>query len=321
MSDNSTMVDSTGGIVDTRNIGLTNEQKRLRKVLLQCLYDSGGGHYGGSLSALDIIHVLCKDVVFLPRHTSLDTRDKLILSKGHAAPALYTVMSDLGLIPGLKLSGYARYGGMLEGHPDMTTTPHVDFSTGSLGQGYAVGLGIAIALRPFGRHVWVIVGDGECQEGQLWETMMIVSRYRVTNLHLIIDENGAQECGWGHRPEISQLPLVGLMAKLTSFGLSVSEIDGHNEDALKRTFSMVREGDMGPTAIIARTRKGAGIHRMEEHGTLYHDTSRKCVLRASQRYRRREHVNMGNRRRFGRLLWTGVIRTNLFFAVHTSRYC
>src|SRR5438128_5916491 len=169
------------------SVSLLTEATELRREIIEGLFACGGGHYGGALSVLDIILTLYRRILrTAPDQPNHPSRDRFILSKGHSAIALYAVLRRFGFFND-SLTGYGQADSMLEGHPDMTVLPGVDFSTGSLGQGLSVGLGMAMALRSTDQNVWVVLGDGECQEGQVWEAAMLAARYRIDNLHAIID--------------------------------------------------------------------------------------------------------------------------------------
>ena len=170
----------------------------------------------------------------------------------------------------MSLSEYGEYSSGIEGHPDMLATSGIDFSTGSLGQGVSAGAGMAIALRSKGAHIWVIVGDGECQEGQVWEAALFGARYNLSNLHVIVDANGAQEIGWQHDPSLPQEPMPQLGAKWSSFGWIVRELDGHDQQALRDSLLDLRQQTRAPSVIIAHTRKGKGVKCIEADPVRYH---------------------------------------------------
>jgi transketolase len=237
---------------------------RVRAAILDALFKTGGGHYGGSLSVVEILVSL-----YHARRLELASRiDRLILSKGHAAIALYAVLKEFGHINS-DLRAYGSYASGLEGHPDMNATPGVHFSTGSLGQGVATGLGMALALQRQGGHVWVVLGDGECQEGAIWEAAMVASRYRCSNLHIIVDCNGAQECGWNHDPRIDSTPLPDALQKWISFGLATQILNGHDLASLESWIRWSAEA-AGPNVALAQTKKGAGIRLFEQDPKRYH---------------------------------------------------
>jgi transketolase len=239
------------------------------------LFAAGGGHYGGAMSVVDILIALYGSVPGRELFAYQDSgRDRLILSKGHAAIALYAVLKQFGIIDSsTSLGGYGHLNRRLEGHPDMTQTPGVDFSSGSLGQGLAAGLGMAFALRQAGGHVWVVVGDGECQEGQIWESAMLASRYQISNLHVIVDVNEAQEVGWTYQPHLNQTPSPNSLQKWTSFGWAAREVDGHCYESIVTEFSRMRGNKYLPTVVLASTMKGKGISMFEENPVEFHCTS------------------------------------------------
>jgi transketolase len=234
--------------------------RRARLDVVDALFNAGGGHYGGALSVIDILSVLYSERQI---GCKSDDSDRLILSKGHAAVALYSVLNEVGQLH-VDLNRYGSHAAGLEGHPDMTATPNVHFSTGSLGQGLAVGMGMALFLRQVGSsaHVWVVLGDGECQEGQIWEAAMLASRYGLGHLHAIVDENEAQECGWSHEPTLDQRPLPNAVAKWKAFGWHATRFDGHSHQTLKR-WLMNACGCSKPSVALARTTKGRGARILE----------------------------------------------------------
>lgn len=267
--------------------------RTIRRRIVASLYASGGGHYGGSLSVVEILAVLCRDFVFKGEASSASrdngsgdnayqtnvprddlARDKLILSKGHAAIALYATLAQLGRLDPSQLLRYGALGSGLEGHPDLLSTPYIDFSTGSLGQGLAVGAGMALALRGTGRHVWVVLGDGECQEGQVWEAAILTARHRLANLTAIVDANGAQDFGFAHNPHLTQSPLPDLAHVWTAFGWHAVEVDGHDVDSLQAAFEAASHRPLAskPSVIIAKTRKGAGVRMFESAPARFHCT-------------------------------------------------
>jgi transketolase len=256
----------------TDQLSLSDEASALRRDLIEALYASGGGHYGGSLSVIDVLLVLYRRVLRVaPRSPCHPDRDRFILSKGHAAIALYAVLRRLGFFSD-PLSGYGRAGSRLEGHPDMATVPGVDFSTGSLGQGLSVGLGMAMALRTADRHVWVVLGDGECQEGQVWEAAMLASRYGAGNLHAVIDVNGFQECSWPAPHPWDTPPVDDLAQRWKAFGWRVWNVDGHDHQKLCRVFAAANAVSTRPTVIMSRSRKGKGVPVIEADPVRFHCT-------------------------------------------------
>lgn len=249
---------------------LSTEAALLRKEIVLALHASGGGHYGGSLSVLDLLLTLYRCQLRTdPRAPRHPARDRLILSKGHAAIALYAVLRRVGVLDA-PLADYSRTGSPLEGHPDMGTHPGVDFSTGSLGQGLSVGVGMALALRHTGAHVWVVLGDGECQEGQVWEAAMLAARYRLHNLHAVVDANNFQELGWTHDPAFAQAPVPDAAQKWRAFGWNVAEVDGHDHAALAGCFRRMAADEGAPTVAIAHTVKGKGFASLVAEPVRFH---------------------------------------------------
>jgi transketolase len=196
-------------------------------------------------------------------------RDRLILSKGHAAIALYAVLRRLGFFTA-PLGSCGKAGSPLEGHPDMTQLAGIDFSTGSLGQGLSVGLGMALARRGTPAQIWVVLGDGECQEGQVWEAAMLAARLRADNLHAVIDANGFQEWGFTQDAGAPAPPVEDLARKWSAFGWRVEEVDGHDHDALAAAFSAALAANGRPTVTIARTVKGKGSPIIEADPIRFH---------------------------------------------------
>jgi transketolase len=226
---------------------------RIRRAVLDGLHAVGGGHFGGCSSCVELLLAL-----FASRAMACvgPTGDKLLLSKGHASMTLYAVLSMLNadVEP---LRRFGALGTQLQGHPDRTRFSLMDFSFGSLGQGVAVGIGMALALAPEHRHVWVVLGDGECQEGMIWEAAMLASRYRLANLLVLVDANGQQECGWGHDPTLEQQPVPDDLRKWSAFGWIAQDVDGHDLGAIVDRVGSIANGDDAgrPSVLIARTRK------------------------------------------------------------------
>jgi len=253
------------------DLHFADEVRLLRRDIVDALWHAGGGHYGGSLSVIDVLWVLYRHCLrcapAAPRHPA---RDRLILSKGHAAIALYAVLRRLGFFE-VPLRSYADMESILEGHPDMGTVPGVDFSSGSLGQGLSVGIGMALALRGSGQRVWVVLGDGECQEGQVWEAAMLAAACRLDHLHAVVDVNRYQEWGWAategepHPPPIAQMA-----AQWTAFGWRVIECDGHDHEALVHATAQAQDTTGGPCVVLANTRKGHGVALVESAPWRFH---------------------------------------------------
>jgi transketolase len=245
--------------------------RRGRLLVIESVANAGAGHIGGPLSAMDLLVGLFFGVLRIrPDEPGWPDRDRFILSKGHSAIGLYAVMAMRGYFPVEELATFDHAESRLQGHPDMTRLPGLEASTGSLGQGLAVGLGIALGCRMRGLpgHTYVMLGDGEIQEGEVWESIGVAARYRLGNLTAIVDRNGLQQYGWPLKPgEASrgdrQDPLaeVRLADALTAFGWRVITIDGHDLEAIVAAGVAVRErsGEGRPTAILAETVKGRGV--------------------------------------------------------------
>jgi transketolase len=271
----------------TTQLPLVEEAQNVRREVVQALHACGAGHYGGSLSVVDILLTLYRQhLTLLPSEPLHPQRDRLILSKGHAAMTLYAVLRRLGYFEE-SLERYASLGSILEGHPDMRCTPGVDFSTGSLGQGLSVGAGMALALRNQRPRVWVVLGDGECQEGQVWEAALVAAEYQLDRLHAVVDANGFQEWGWrrGSVGAGRPLPVPDLAAKWRAFGWHVEECDGHDHVQLNRAFKVMQGTRSRPSVLIARTIKGRGFPLLEANPHRFHcgelsDTEFRAVMEA-----------------------------------------
>ncbi len=249
--------------------GLIHEAKVVRKSIVIALHSIGGGHYGGSLSVVDILLVIYRRFLRInieqPEHPD---RDRLILSKGHSAIAQYSILSQLGFNRHSSVSP-EMYNSSLPSHPDMTVTPGVDFSTGSLGQGLSVGLGMALA-RP-DSVIWVILGDGECQEGQIWEAAMLSARLNVANLKVVVDCNGYQEFGQRYREKINDhKPVKQLCDKWNAFGWSVFNCNGNDHVEINQTVQDALNVVSKPTVILAKTVKGHGSQLLEKEPYRFH---------------------------------------------------
>lgn len=256
--------------LSTETPSLKTEAAELRRDIIEALYECGGGHYGGSLSVLDIILTLYRRVLkTFPPEPQHPDRDRFILSKGHSCIALYAVLRRLGYFTH-PLTSYAQINSPLEGHPDMTVLPGIDFSTGSLGQGISVGLGMALALRPTSQQTWVVLGDGECQEGQVWEAAMLAARYGLENLHAVIDVNEYQEWGWSQSSVTTTKPVEDLALKWGAFGWRVYEVDGHDYEGLTTTFGEALATKGQPSVVLARTVKGKGYELIEADPIRFH---------------------------------------------------
>ncbi len=238
--------------------------KRLRRHVIMMTAAAGSGHPGGSLSAADIITCLYFKVMrHDPANPRWVDRDRFILSKGHVAPILYAALAECGYFPVEELSTLRRLGSRLQGHTDMTLTPGVEMSAGSLGQGLSFGIGVALAGRLDRRdyHVYVILGDGECDEGQVWEAAMFAPHHGIDNLTAIVDYNGLQLDG----ACCDIMNLSPLADKWRAFNWHVIEIDGHDINQILNALQEARGVKERPAVIIARTVKGKGVSFMENN--------------------------------------------------------
>ena len=250
--------------------GIAIKAHEARCLTLMAIHAAGSGHPGGSLSCIDILSVLFSYMHYNPSDINLVDRDRFVLSKGHAAPALYAVAALSGYIPIATLNDLRKIGTKLQGHPHVGSTPWVESSTGSLGQGFSVALGMALGLRHHGinSRVFALLGDGEMQEGQVWEALMCAAHFRLSRLCAILDYNKLQSDDLN----TNIMKLEPLVDKIRSFGWSLLEIDGHDFDAIFSAFEKAGNNTKMPTFILAHTVKGAGIDFMENrpewHGSV-----------------------------------------------------
>ncbi len=241
---------------------LKSKAKEIRKDIITEVYNAKSGHPGGSLSIADIMTVLYFDELNIDeKNPRWEERDRLVLSKGHCAPALYAALAERGYFEKEKLVSLRKLDSNLQGHPNMNDVPGVDMSTGSLGQGLSAANGMAISAKLDNKNyrVYCILGDGEIQEGQVWEAAMSSNKYKLDNLCIIVDNNNLQIDGTTE--EVMDLKPID--EKFKSFGFNVIMIDGHNYDEIKSAFKQARETKGKPTCIIAKTVKGKGVSFME----------------------------------------------------------
>lgn len=236
--------------------------RALRRHIIEMTAAAGSGHPGGSLSTVEILTALYFRVMrYRADDPGWPDRDRFILSKGHAAPALYAVLAEVGLVDTGQLCTLRRIDSPLQGHPDKSCTPGLEATSGSLGQGLSFGIGAALAGRLDGRgyRVYVLLGDGECDEGQVWEAAMAAAHFKLDNLVGIVDRNGLQIDGWNR----DVMDLEPFSDKWRAFGWNVIEADGHDFPALLAAFGQAASVKGRPTMIIARTVKGKGVSFME----------------------------------------------------------
>ena len=244
------------------NIEIENKAKEIRRDIIEQVYIASSGHPGGSLSIADIMAVLYFDELNIDeKNPKWEDRDRLVLSKGHCSPALYSCLANRGFFDVEKLKTFRNINSNLQGHPDMNKVPGVDISSGSLGQGLSCANGMAIAGKMDNKNyrVYCILGDGEIEEGQVWEAAMASNKYKLDNLCVIVDNNNLQIDGTIEEV-MSSYPID---EKFKSFGFQVINIDGHNIQEIIDAFDVAKNVKDKPTCIIAKTIKGKGVSYME----------------------------------------------------------
>lgn len=245
--------------------------RQIRMDIIRMVYEAGParkGHPGGALSAADIVTALYFDIMRLnPDDPGWPDRDRFILSKGHASPVIYTALANRGFFSKDQYQTFRKVNGMLQGHPDMRKIPGIDMTAGSLGHGLSAGMGIALSAKIDNRdfRVFVLLGDGECQEGLVWEAAMSVPKYKLNNLIAIVDVNRFQSCDWVE----STIPLDPFSTKWAAFGWNVLEIDGHNMEEIVSSLELAISEQNRPTVIIAQTVKGKGVSFMENDNSWH----------------------------------------------------
>ena len=256
--------------------GLNEIASIIRREIVTMIHGAKSGHPGGSLSAVEILTALYFDEMNIdPTNPKMEDRDRFVLSKGHAAPVLYATLAERGFFDKKELAGFRKFGAMLQGHPDMNKVPGVDMSTGSLGQGFSAACGMAMGSKldnaPW--NVYAILGDGEIQEGIVWEATMSAAHYKLDNLIVFLDYNGLQIDG-NIESVMNVNPIEG---KFKSFGWNVITIDGHDYDQIFAALDIAKD-----TVGIAKTIKGKGVSFMENqaswHGSALNDAELKQAL-------------------------------------------
>ena len=247
---------------------------KVRMGIIESTHAAKCGHPGGSMSAADMFtYLYFKELNVDPANPKWEDRDRFVLSKGHTAPGLYTALALRGFFPVEDLLTLRKVGSYLQGHPNMNTVPGVDMSTGSLGQGISAACGMALASKIKGKtnRVYTLLGDGEIQEGQVWEACMFASHYKLDNLCVIIDNNGLQIDG-DVAKVMSPYPIVD---KLEAFGFHVQAIDGHDFEAIEKALDTAKTIKGQPSAIVMKTVKGKDVSFMENnagwHGVAPND--------------------------------------------------
>ncbi len=238
--------------------------KNIRLGAIEAVYSAASGHPGGSLSIADVLaYLYMKEMNIDPADPKKADRDRLVLSKGHTTPGLYAALAERGYFSKDKLKTFRQVDSILQGHPDMKGTPGVDMTTGSLGLGFSSACGMALGEKLAGRpsRVYAIIGDGELEEGQIWEAAMFARHYKLDNLVAVIDNNGLQIDG-----KITEvIDPTPIPEKFTAFGWNVITIDGHDFEAIGNAFTAARACKNQPTAIICHTSKGKGVSFMENN--------------------------------------------------------
>ena len=254
----------------------------VRMGVINATHGAKAGHPGGSLSAADMFtYLYFKEMNVDPKNPKAEDRDRFVLSKGHTAPGLYSTLANRGFFPVEDLPTLRHIDSYLQGHPNMNMVPGVDMSTGSLGQGISVAVGMALGLKHQGKspRVYTLLGDGEIQEGQVWEACMAAAHYKLDNLVVIVDNNGLQIDG-KVSDVMSPYPIVD---KLVAFGLHTIAIDGHDYDQIEAALNEAKTVKGKPTAIVMKTTKGKDVSFMENnagwHGKAPNDAEREVALK------------------------------------------
>lgn len=245
-------------MIDSARLKFIATENRIK--ILDMVYFGKSGHIGGAFSAVDVITYLGERVI---KYDDLE-RDRFLLSKGHAVPALYAELNNLGIIRDEELKTFRSINSRLQGHTNLLKIPETDITTGLLGQGLSFGVGMALAkkLKKSKSYVYVMIGDGETHEGQIWEALMEAGHYRLDNLILLIDRNGL--CS--HQPVENVISIEPLKERLEAFGWNVKEIDGHNFEQIDSCIVGLKAQYGKPKAVILHTIKGKGVSFMENNG-------------------------------------------------------
>ncbi|MBE5836592.1 transketolase [Butyrivibrio sp.] len=268
------------------NQELQKTANEVRKSIITALHAAGAGHPGGSLSSTDIFtYLYFEEMNIDPKDTKNVDRDRFVLSKGHCAPGLYSVMAERGYFPKEELTTLRKLGSRLQGHPSMQYLPGLDMSSGSLGQGISAACGMALSAKLDNKsfRVYTLLGDGELEEGQVWEAAMFAGFRKLDNLCVIVDNNGLQIDG----PIDKVCSPYPIDEKFKAFNFHVINIDGHNFDEIRKAFEEAKNTKGQPTAIIAHTVKGKGVSFMENqvgwHGKAPNDEEFKLAMEELER--------------------------------------
>ncbi len=251
-------------MVESRKTELTRIAYEIRRGILTAVYSAASGHPGGSLSIADILaYLYFEEMNVDPKDPAKADRDRLVMSKGHASPAIYSTLANRGFFPVEDLKSFRQIDSVLQSHPDMKHIPGIDMTTGSLGLGISAAAGMALGAKQNGinNRVWAIVGDGESEEGQVWEAAMFAAHYKLDNFAIFLDWNGLQIDG----PVAEVMNPTPLDKKFEAFGWNVVSIDAHNLDEIEAAVKAAKECKGKPTAIIAKSVKGKGVSYMENN--------------------------------------------------------
>ncbi|WP_264739759.1 transketolase [Cytobacillus firmus] len=245
---------------------LIEKSSKARQLIIQTVHHAGAGHIGGPMSASDIlVNLYFSEMSINPDNPKDEERDRFVLSKGHSAIGLYAVLALRGYFPTEEMQTFDSLNSRLQAHPDMNTLPGLDMSTGSLGQGISAAVGMALGAKLQNKEfrTYCMIGDGESQEGQVWEAADIASKYKLDNLVVILDFNKLQQFGWQGDGESRETPINEPKKRWEAFGWHVIEIDGHNHQEISEALCQAREVTGQPVMIIANTVKGKGVSFME----------------------------------------------------------
>lgn len=263
------------------NSELKEIAKRVRRGIIEAVYSGKSGHPGGSLSCTDIlVDLFFNEMRINPDEPRMEDRDRCILSKGHASPAIYSTLANRGFFPVEDLKTFRKTDSYLQGHPDMNKIPGIDMTSGSLGQGLSVANGMAIAGKLDDKDYWVyvIMGDGEIAEGQIWEAALTSAHYKLNNVIAFVDFNGLQIDG----PVKEVMNVTPIKEKFEAFGWNALEIDGHDFNAIHKAVVKAKKSKDKPTVIVAHTVKGKGVSFMENqvgwHGKAPSDEEYKIAI-------------------------------------------
>jgi transketolase len=256
-------------VIASKNIQIDQRSQYLRSLVIRGLIGGNRGHIGASMSPIEILRVLYDEVMsYDPKNPRWIERDRCVLSKGHGCLAIYALLADKGFFDVSHLDKFCQFDGILGGHPEFGKVPGIEASTGSLGHGFSIGVGMALSakMRESASHVFVIMGDGEINEGSVWEAALSASKHKLNNLTAIIDYNKIQSAGFTK----DILDMEPLADKWTSFGFDTCQINGHDINELSVALSKTRQKSEKPRAVICHTVKGKGIGFAENNPEWHH---------------------------------------------------